>query len=103
MYLAQCKICKEDNTYIGQTCQFLNERINNHRGCFVFDNDDKIQKSALSLHCKDKHENAFNLDHFKFMIYNKVNTRALDRRESTTISRLRTNVLGLNRMLVQKV
>jgi hypothetical protein len=54
LYIAQCKICHdkpEDNTYGGQTVQPFHKRVNGHRSCFVSDNIETIEKSALAEHC----------------------------------------------------
>ena len=61
-----------------------------------------IEKSALALHANNEHPKFFELDIFKFMIIDSVNPCALNRRESRAIGELRTNVMGLNRMNIQK-
>lgn len=73
-----------------------------HRSCFVADQPDTIEKSALALHAKEKHPNNFDLSIFKFMIRDSVSPRDLSRRESSVIGSLRTDVMGLNRMNIQK-
>ena len=108
IYVAQCQICGDDeeNTYVGQTMQPVHRRLNGHRSCFVKDGITEeylhAEKSALSLHNHEKHFNNMDLNNFKVMIVNNVNPCALDRREVRTIDKLRTDVLGLNRMNVQK-
>ena len=104
VYLAQCSLCGIglDNSYNGQTQQQMHKRINGHRSCFVKDNEESVEKSALALHARDEHPDNFDLDIFKFMILDSVNPCELNRRESRAIGGLRTNVMGLNRMKVQK-
>ena len=105
IYLGQCQLChqKDENTYGGKTMQIFKNRVNGHRGCFKVDNLETVEKSALSQHNLEKHPENFNLNNFDMMIYKKTNNpRNLHRLESTTISGLRTNVWGLNRMHTQK-
>ena len=67
------------------------------------DNSDVIEKSAFSQHNIESHPENFDMNNYKFMVYRKTNNhRNLHRLESTTISGLRTNVWGLNRMHTQK-
>ena len=87
---------------MGQTQQRLHQRINGHRACFVKDDLDTIEKSALALHAHEVHPDQFNLDIFNFTILDSVNNRSLDKRESRAIGELRTNILGLNRKKIQK-
>ena len=101
-----------ENSYVGQTQTHMNTRINGHRACFVepksrSDEDirityDKIKQSALALHAHEKHPDNFNINIFKFMLMDSVQGRFLDKRESRGIGELRTNVIGINRMKVQK-
>ena len=103
IYVAQCTLCESINTYGGQTVQPLHKRINGHRSCFNINDSDVIEKSALALHAAQKHSDNFNLENFKFLIYKQVNPRSLNRHESVAIGTLRTGVLGLNRMNIQKI
>ena len=102
IYAAQCSLCSIEHTYVGQTQQPFHKRANGHRGCFDVDDQEKIEKSALSLHAAENHPDKFNMDIFKFMILESVKPSQLNRRESIHIENLRTNVMGLNRMKVQK-
>ena len=106
IYVAKCTLCDDnlgvDCVYTGQTQQRVHQRINGHRSCFVADQPDTIEKSALALHAKEKHPTNFDLSIFKFMIRDSVSPRDLNRRESSVIGGLRTNVMGLNRMNIQK-
>ena len=47
LYLWQCKLCQEENSYIGRTMQKAHERTNTHRSCFTDVN--KWESSALSM------------------------------------------------------
>ena len=87
---------------MGQTQQRMNSRINGHRACFVKGDLMKIEKSALALHAHESHPENFSINIFKFMILDSVNGRFLDKTESRGIGELRTNVLGINRMKIQK-
>ena len=104
LYIAQCKLCcsTEDNTYGGQTNQPAHKRFNGHRACFDLSDPDTIEKSALAEHSFLEHKENFDLNNYKCMIYNRTNPRDLNRHESRLIGSLRTNVLGLNRMNLQK-
>ena len=105
LYVAQCKICNElqESTYGGQTGQPFHKRTNGHRACFKIEDEDAIEKSALALHSKIEHsDDDFTIENFKFVLYDQCRPRDLNRRESRLIGELRTNVLGLNRMNVQK-
>ena len=62
LYLWQCLLCEEEDSYIGRTIQKSHERTNTHRGCFT---DEKWESSALSMHSKSVHANEFNLKHFR--------------------------------------
>ena len=104
IYIAQCCLCdgEMERDYVGQTQQSLAGRISGHRSCFKIDDEDKIDKSALAMHARDKHPDDFNINNFKFMVLKSVNGKALDRQESRAIEGMRTNVMGLNRMKIQK-
>lgn len=108
IYLAQCTLCSKDITtniddaYVGQTQQRMHMRINGHRACFAKGDIDTIEKSALALHAHNAHPDQFSIDVFNFMILDSVSGRLLNKRESRSIGELRTNVMGLNRMKIQK-
>ena len=76
--------------------------MNGHRACFNINDRDAIEKSALALHAFENHPDNFDLDNYKFMVYKQVNPINLNRHEAITIGTLRTGVLGLNRMKIQK-
>ena len=105
VYVAQCTICEGkpvDSAYVGQTQQKFHQRANGHRACFVDDDPDTIEKSALALHAKEKHPDQFNMRIFRFAIVDSVQGGALNKREARAINEYRTNVMGLNRMYIQK-
>ena len=106
IYVAQCSLCVSMceliNAYGGQTVQPLHKRVNGHRACFNINDSDAIEKSALALHAFENHPDNFDLDNYKFMVYKQVNPISLNRHEAITIGTLRTGVLGLNRMKIQK-
>ena len=107
VYLAQCRLCEgeaapAERDYAGQTLQRMHLRINGHRNCFDKDDQEAVEKSALALHAYEKHPDNFDLKNFKFTILDSVSPCSLNRREARAINELRTNVLGLNRMNVQK-
>ena len=60
IYTWICQLCYEN--YFGRTTQECHNRTSGHRSCF--NNEDKWEKSALSLHAKDVHQNNFSLDIF---------------------------------------
>lgn len=106
IYVAQCSLCEGkpiDSAYVGQTQQRFHQRANGHRSCFVdADNLEKIEKSALALHAKERHPDRFDMTIFKFLIVDSTPGEDLNKTESRKIRELRTNVLGLNRMNIQK-
>lgn len=105
VYVAQCTICEGkpvDSAYVGQTQQKFHQRANGHRACFVANDPDTIEKSALALHAKERHPDQFNMGIFRFAIVDSVQGGTLNRREARAIHELRTNVMGLNRMYIQK-
>ena len=59
IYLWLCKLCGEEEAYFGRTTQEFRDRTSGHRSCV--NDETKIEKSALSMHVKDKHENNFSL------------------------------------------
>ena len=58
------------------------------------------EKSALSMHCFLKHHSDFNMLHFKLGIVKKFKPINLDREENKLIMKYRTNIWGLNRIVV---
>ena len=108
IYVAQCQICNKlpqslkDDTYFGQTVSPFHIRMNGHRNKFKIDNELSFEKSALSMHCFLAHKSDFNMGIFKLGIVKKVRPTALDREESILISKFRTNIFGLNRIVVTR-
>ena len=106
IYLAQCSLCDDvtqtERDYVGQTLQPMHLRINGHRNCFAPEDPETIEKSALALHASEKHPENFQLGIFDFMILDSVHPQKLNKCESRAIGELRSNVLGLNRMNIQK-
>jgi hypothetical protein len=56
-----------------------------------------VEKSALSMHAKDAHENDFSLKTFNVSVVKKVSPQQLRREEYKFIDKYRTASLGLNR------
>ena len=80
----------------------MHKRINGHRACFVKGKLDVIEKYASSLHAHNSHSDKFNIEIFKFMILDAVSGRLLNKRESRNNGGFRTDVMGLNRMKIQR-
>ena len=109
IYLAQCTICDpvqdngDINCYAGQTIQPLHKIVNGHRSCFDVNENLQIwEKSALSKHAYESHQDNFDIRNFKIMAYRQGCTTSLNRLEAKTINELSLGVLGLNRMKIQK-
>ena len=94
IYLWLCKLCADDNAYFGRTTQQCNDRTSGHRGCF---DDTNFEKSALSMHAKDKHPSNMNLNNFKVSIVKKVSPQNIKREEFRHIEKYRTKCYGINR------
>ena len=94
IYLWTCNICDKDNAYFGRTTQQCNNRTSGHRRYF---NSDEFEKSALSMHAKDKHPTNMNLKNFKVSIVKKVSPRNIKREEFRYIEKYRTKCFGINR------
>ena len=93
IYLWTCKLCAE--AYFGRTTQACHNRTNGHRSCF--NNEDKWDKSALSMHAKDAHPNNFSLNIFNVSVIKKVSPQVIRREEFKFIDQYRTLSMGLNR------
>ena len=93
IYTWICQLCYEN--YFGRTTQECHNRTSGHRSCF--NNEDKWEKSALSLHAKDVHQNNFSLDIFNISVIKKVSPQQLRREEFKFIDKYKTASLGLNR------
>ena len=101
IYYARCDLCEEeeeDDSYFGRTLQKFNNRGSGHRSCF---NAEDFEKSALSMHAREKHDMNCNMDNFSFAIVKKVHPLNLHREEFLHIEKARTVTLGLNRMKVK--
>ena len=59
IYLWQCQVCDDENSYFGRTIQKSHERTNTHRRCFA--DETKWEDSALSVHSHSVHPNRMNL------------------------------------------
>jgi hypothetical protein len=94
IYLWRCNICSHENAYFGRTIQKCHKRTNGHRGCF---NEVDFEKSALSMHAKDKHPNNMSLNNFSVAVVKKVSPRNIKREEFRFIEKYRTKCFGLNR------
>ena len=102
IYVAQCTICKDNGTYFGQTVNAFHIRMNGHRSHFKIDSSLTFEKSALSMHTFLCHKDNFDMKIFKLGIVKKVSPNYLDREEDFFISRFRTNIFGLNRIVVSR-
>ena len=94
IYMWICKLCGEKETYFGRTIQETHNRTTGHRSCF---NDERWDKSALSMHARDVHQMNFSLDSFSISIVAKVSPQHLRRTEFKYIDRYNTRSRGLNR------
>ena len=63
-------------------------------------NEEKFNKSALSMHAREVHQATFSLDIFKIALVSKVSPQRLRREDFRYIEKYRTNSLGLNRYKV---
>ena len=97
IYMWICKICGVREVYFGRTTQECHDRTSGHRGCF---NEEKWEKSALSMHAREVHQTQFSLDIFSISVISKVSPQCLRREEFKFIDKYRTNSLGLNRYKV---
>ena len=95
VYLWQCILCKEENSYFGRTIQKAHERTNTHRGCF--NDPSKWENSALSMHARSVHGENFNLNNFKITLVKKCSPQRIRRVEFKYIDKYRTRTRGINR------
>ena len=106
IYIAQCQTCHEspddstEDSYFGQTVTPFHVRMNGHRSKFKIKSSLVHEESALSMHCFLKHHSDFHMKHFKLGIVKRVRPIDLDREENKLINKFRTNIWGLNRMVV---
>ena len=91
IYMWNCKLCNE--TYFGRTIQHCHNRTSGHRSCF--NNEDKVEKSALSMHAKECHIENFSLETFSISVVKQVSPQQLRREEFKFIDKFRTASLGL--------
>ena len=110
IYVAQCQNCVQiklssgsimfEDSYFGQTATETNTRFNGHRSKFKIDDEKTDEKSTLSQHCFDCHNDVMTLSIFKVGIVKKCKPCELDREENRFISKFRTDIWGLNRINV---
>ena len=62
---------------------------------------ENCEKSALSMHCFNRHGEDFDLKLFKVGIVRKAQPTTLDREEARFCVKFKTNVWGLNRMEIK--
>ena len=86
LYLWQCLLCEEEDSYIGRTIQKSHERTNTHRGCFT---EEKWESSV--------HSDRFDLKHFRITLLRKVSPQRIRREEFKLIDKYRTRTVGINR------
>ena len=94
IYMWVCKLCDEKEVYFGRTTQECHDRTSGHRGSFT---DEKLDKSALSMHANDVHQTRFSLDIFSVAVIKKVSPQHLRCEEFKFIDKYRTSSRGLNR------
>ena len=94
IYLWQCQICENENSYFGRTIQKAHERTNTHRSCF---SEEKWEDSALSMHSRTCHENRFELQNFKITLIKKCSPQRIRREEFKYIDKFRTRIRGIDR------
>ena len=94
IYLWQCQICQEENSYFGRTIQKIHDRTNTHRRCF--NNETKWEDSALSMHSHTTHLDQFSLSNFKITLV-KMFPQRIRREEFKYIDKYRTRTRGINR------
>ena len=94
IYLWQCLLCRDDDSYFGRTVQKSHLRTNGHRGCF---NETKWEDSALSMHARCTHGENFDLKNFRITLVKKCSPQNIRREEFKYIDKYRTRVKGINR------
>ena len=121
IYLAQCAVCQQKRTtmaadfhtiidnvvvedsYVGQTVSEARVRMNGHRSAFKCNGKGEYvahRKSALAQHCHEQHVEHMSLSSFKLGLIKSCSAAELDREENRFICKLRTEVIGLNRIKV---
>ena len=94
IYLWEICICDKENDYFGRTIQKTHKRTNGHRKCFF---NGEFEKSALSMHAKDKHPDNMSLENFRISVVKETSPRNIKREEFRMVDKYRTKILGLNR------
>ena len=98
VYFWQCNLCTPTEAYFGRTTQECRDRSSGHRSCF--NDESKWEKSALSMHAREKHRNDFSLENFSVAVVKKVSPQNLRREEFRFIEKYKTIPFGLNRYKV---
>ena len=88
LYLWQCQLCIEDDSYIGRTIQKSHERTNTHRSCFT--DESKWESSALSMHAKSVHPIYFDLSYFNITLWKKISPQRIRREEFKFMDKFKT-------------
>jgi hypothetical protein len=94
IYLLECCICDKENDYFGRTTQKTRKRTNGHGECFF---NGEFEKSALSMHAKEKHPNKMGLENFRITVVKETSPRSIKRWEFRMVDKYRIKFLGLNR------
>ena len=94
IYLWQCQICREDDSYFGRTVQKSHLRTNGHISCF---SNTKWEDSALSMHSRTVHGENFELKNFRITLVKKCAPQKIRREEFKYIDKYRTRIKGINR------
>ena len=95
IYLWQCQLCDNENSYFGRTIQKSHERTNTHRRCFV--EQTKWEDSALSMHSHTIHPEHMDLKNFKITLVKKCSPQRIRREEFKIIDKYCTRTRGINR------
>ena len=95
IYLWQCILCEEEDSYFGRTVQKSHKRSNTHRGCFR--NPINWEDSALSLHASKVHGENVNLNNFRISLVKQCSPQRIRREEFKYIDRYKTRTFGINR------
>ena len=95
IYLWQCILCENEDSYFGRTVQKSHKRTNTHRGCFR--NPTNWEDSALSLHASNVHGDNINLNNFRISLIKQCSPQRIRREEFKYIDRYKTRTFGINR------
>ena len=95
IYLWQCLLCDQDDSYFGRTIQKSHERTNTHRRCFT--EETKWEDSALSIHAQNFHPNHMDLSNFRITLVKKCSPQRIRREEFKFIDKYCTQTRGINR------